>query len=118
MTYRVVPRLSLGVEFNPRADEIGPLANWVAVTETRRRPALMFGLSSDRIGTPDGEAYFFTLSKDLESLTGWPIAPYIGGAYGTFEDEFNMIGGLRVTVNSDLPTKQCLEMIAPNLAVL
>ena len=96
MTYRVVPRLSLGVEFNPRADEVGPLANWVAVTETEKRPALMFGLSSDRIGTPEGEAYFFTLSKNLEGSTGLPVAPYVGGAYGTFDDEFLGIGGIMV----------------------
>lgn len=75
---------------------MGPLANWVAVTETERRPALMFGISSDRIGTPDGEAYFFTLSKDLEGLTGWPVAPYVGAAYGTFEDDLRAVGGLRV----------------------
>jgi len=99
-----VPRLSLGVEFNSRADELGPLANWVAVTETRRRPALMFGLSSDRIGTPDGEAYFFTLSKDLEGLTGWPIAPYVGGAYGTFDDEFRAIGGLTARLGRGFAT--------------
>lgn len=64
------------------------------MTETEKRPALIFGLSSDRIGTPDGEAYFFTLSKDLEQRTGWPIAPYVGAAYGTFEDDLKAVGGL------------------------
>ena len=95
MTFRPVPRVSLGVELNARADEVGPLANWVAVTETRLRPALMFGLSSDRIGTPEGEAWFFTLSKDLQGLTGLPIAPYAGASYGTFDDKLRGIAGLR-----------------------
>ena len=75
---------------------MGPLANFVALTETPRRPALIFGLSSDRIGTPDGEAYFFTLSKDLEKWSGLPLAPYAGAAYGTFEDELRLIGGLLI----------------------
>lgn len=96
LTYRVLSRLSLGIEVNPRADEIGPLFNWVAVTETERRPALIFGTSSDRIGTPDGQAYFATLSKDLESLTGVRLAPYVGVAYGTFENSLRRIGGVRV----------------------
>ena len=89
-----MPRLALGIEINPYADEIGPLVNLVAVTETRARPALMFGTSSDRIGTPDGRAYFGTLSKNLEPLTGLRIAPYAGLSYGTFDDELRVIGGV------------------------
>ncbi len=117
MTYRVIPRLSLGVEINPHADELGPLANWVALAETRRRPALMFGLSSDRIGTPDGEAYFFTLSKDLEGLTGWPVAPYVGGAYGTFENEFRALAGLRVRLGHGFATTAIHDGKAMHLTV-
>jgi len=33
LTYRVHPRLSIGVEYNPRADDVGVLANLVAITE-------------------------------------------------------------------------------------
>lgn len=55
----------------------------------------MFGVSSDRIGTPYGTAYFVTVAKNLESVVGWPIAPYIGASYGTFDDELRAIGGLR-----------------------
>ena len=95
MTYRIVPRFSLGIEYNPLADEVVPLANVVAVTERVYRPAVIFGTSSDRIGTPDGQAYFATVSKDLESVSGWKLAPYIGVAYGTFDDELRGIGGIR-----------------------
>lgn len=92
----MIPRLSLGLEYNPRADDVNPLANWVAVTERRHRPALIFGTSSDRIGTPEGQAYYGTVSKDLESVNGWPVAPYVGVAYGTFENDLSAIGGIRV----------------------
>jgi hypothetical protein len=90
----VIPRLSLGIEYNPHADEVGPLVNVVALRETRTRPALMFGTSSDRIGTPDGQAYFGTLSKNLKEPTGLSLAPYVGLSYGTFEDKLRIIGGL------------------------
>ncbi len=96
LTYRVLPRLSLGVEYNPRADSASPLANWVALTETSRRPAVVFGSSSDRIGTPSGQAYYVTVSKDIEERTDLPLAPYVGVAYGTFEDTLRAIGGLRI----------------------
>ncbi len=95
-TYRVIPRLSLGVEYNPKAGEIGPLLNFVAVNETKFRPAVLFGISSDRIGTPDGTAYFVTVSKNLEQQLRWPVSPYIGVAYGTYEDELDAIGGVHV----------------------
>ncbi len=96
LTYRPVPRFSFGLEWNPKADSTSPLANLLAVSETKRRPALMFGTSSDRIGTPEGQAYYFTLSKDLSTVNDWPIAPYVGAAYGTYDDKLRAMGGLYI----------------------
>ena len=91
----MIPRLSLGLEYNPRSDDKSVLANTVAISETDRRPALMFGTSSDRIGTPEGQSYFAPLSKDLQATTGLPLAPYVGAAYGTYENDLRAVGGLR-----------------------
>jgi len=100
VTRWVLPRLSVGVEWNPVAHEVGPLANLVVVREGERRPAIMFGISSDRIGTPDGTAYFATVAKDLEAATGLPIAPYVGASYGTYDERLRAIGGLRIRFGS------------------
>lgn len=97
LTYRFHPRFTAGVEYNPLAGKVSPLANLVAVTETHKRPALILGTSSDRIGTPSGQSFYATLSKSLEHSTGWPVAPYVGVAYGTFEDRARVIGGLNIT---------------------
>jgi hypothetical protein len=97
LTYALHPRLSAGVEYNPLDDDVGPLVNLRLVEETRTRPAVLLGTSSDRIGTPDGRAYYATVSKSFETWTGLPIAPYAGAAYGEFEDEWEVIGGLRVS---------------------
>jgi hypothetical protein len=94
--YSLDDSLQVGVEWNPLANDVGPLANWRAIEETRDRPALIFGTSSDRIGTPHGRAIYGTFSKDLEAWTKLPIAPYAGAAYGTFDDAFVPIGGLLV----------------------
>ena len=96
LTYQVNSRLSVGVEYNPLAGKVSPLANFVAVTETEKRPALILGTSSDRIGTPSGQSFYATLSKNLERETGLPIAPYFGITYGTFEKRFRPIGGLNI----------------------
>ena len=72
------------------------LANFVAMREGQKRPALIFGTSSDRIGTPDGQAYFFTFSKDLSTVSRWPVAPYFGASYGTWENDLRAIGGVHV----------------------
>jgi hypothetical protein len=96
LTYQVHPRLQLGVEYNPRAGEFKPLANFFLVTETEKRPALMIGTSTDRIGTPRGQAFFSTVSKNLKQATGLPIAPYVGAAYGTFDHRLRPIAGLTV----------------------
>jgi hypothetical protein len=97
LTYRFHPRFTAGVEYNPLAGKVSPLANIVALTETHTRPALILGTSSDRIGTPFGQSFYATLSKNLKHATGLPVAPYIGAAYGTFEDRFRLIGGLNIS---------------------
>jgi hypothetical protein len=96
LTYRFHPTFSAGIEGNPRAGKASPLANWLAVRETERRPALILGTSSDRIGTPEGQSFYATLSKNLRRETRLPIAPYAGAAYGTYEDRWRAIGGLNV----------------------
>ena len=96
LTYRFHPRLTAGVEYNPRVGEVGVIANYLALTETERRPALMLGTSTDRIGTPSGQSFYVTLSKNLRRETGLPIAPYVGAAFGTFDDRLRPIGGLNI----------------------
>jgi hypothetical protein len=96
LTYQVSERLSVGVEYNPLAGKVSPLANFVALKETETRPALILGTSSDRIGTPSGQSFYATLSKSLERETSLPIAPYIGVAYGTYENRARIIGGINV----------------------
>lgn len=96
LTYKLLPTLSAGIEYNPRAGKVSPLANWLAVSETRRRPALILGTSSDRIGTPHGQSFYATFSKNLKRETRLPIAPYAGVVYGTFEDRWRAIGGLNI----------------------
>ena len=96
LTYRFHPRFTAGVEYNPLAGKVSPIANLVALTETHKRPAVILGTSSDRIGTPSGQSYYATASKDLKHATDLPIAPYVGLAYGTYEDRFRPIGGLNI----------------------
>jgi hypothetical protein len=98
LTYRIHPRLTAGVEYNPLAGKVSPLANLVALTETLKRPALILGTSSDRIGTPYGQSFYATFSKNLKQATGLPIAPYVGAAYGTFEERVRVIGGLHINL--------------------
>ena len=98
LTYRLHPRLTAGIEVNPRADKasgrVSPLINWLALPETERRPALILGTSSDRIGTPDGQSFYATFSKNLKSETRLPIAPYVGVSYGTYERRWLPLAGL------------------------
>jgi len=106
ITYRVHPRLTTGVEVNPLAEEargtVSPLVNWLAITETKNRPALIVGTSSDRIGTPYGQSFYATLSKNLKSETRLPIAPYAGIAYSTYEHRWLALAGLNVHFTSNI----------------
>jgi hypothetical protein len=93
LTYQLLSSLSLGVEYNPLANDVGPLANWVPIREAEHRPAFIFGTSSDRIGTPHGRSLYGTMSKNLEPYVRWSISPYVGAAYGTYEDRWRAVAG-------------------------
>lgn len=101
-TYKFLPGLYAGLEYNPLGDDLGLLVNWRVIDETKTRPMLMLGTSSDRIGTPDGRAYYATFAKDLDSLVDLPIAPYFGTAYGEWDDKFELIGGLGIRWRKDI----------------
>jgi hypothetical protein len=94
LSYRFTERFQAGLEYNPRDDDWGPLGNWTALTETERRPALILGTSSDRIGTDRGQSYYGTLSKSLEPWLGLPIAPYAGAAFRDADDDWEPVAGL------------------------
>lgn len=96
--HRVTPSLKAGVEWNAKKGEVGIVANWRALAETARRPALMFGTSSDRIGTPAGQSYFATVSKSLHHETGLPVAPYAGISYSGHADAFVFPFGINVAL--------------------
>jgi hypothetical protein len=98
LTYRFHPRFTAGLEYNPLAKKVSPLANLVAITESHTRPALIFGTSSDRIGTPYGQSFYATLSKSLKHQTDLPLSPYVGVAYGTYDHRTRVIGGLNIAI--------------------
>jgi hypothetical protein len=100
--YRPHPQISLGVEYNPYVGEVRPLLTLIPVKETINRPAVIFGISSDRIGTPNGTSFYLTASKDITNWTGLPIAPYGGIVYGTFEKKWRPIGGLNIRIRDNL----------------
>ncbi len=91
--HRFTRDLKAGVEWNARANEVGLVANWRALAETERRPALMFGTSSDRIGTPSGQAYYATVSKSFSR-----VAPYAGVSWSGYEERLLYPFGLNVAL--------------------
>jgi hypothetical protein len=96
ITYRFHPRFTAGLEYNPLANKVSPLANAIILTETHTRPAVIIGTSSDRIGTPSGQSFYATLSKNLKHWIKLPVSPYAGVAYGTYEHRTRPIAGLNI----------------------
>lgn len=102
-SYSLLPTLQVGVEFNPAAGEIGPIATWFLLTETERRPALFLGTSSDRIGSPEGEqAYFLTGAKYIPALR---VAPYVSLNYSEWDERFNVPFGANVELGGGLSVR-------------
>lgn len=80
------------MEFNPKAEEFGPLATLFLLTESERRPALFVGTSSDRIGSPSGnQSYFATASKYVGELR---TTVYASLNYSEWDDAVNFPIGI------------------------
>lgn len=90
LTYRLNPDLQVGLEYNPLGEDLGLLVNWRLLRETKNRPALILGTSSDRIGTPGGRAYYVTVSKEVADDLG----VYVGAMYGEYEDKVRIPAGV------------------------
>ncbi len=101
LMHQLRPNLKLGVEWNPGADEIGIVANWRALSESAKRPAVIFGTSSDRIGTPQGQSYYVTVSKSLHEETRLPIAPYVSASYSSYENRMLYPFGVNVALGTN-----------------
>lgn len=100
VNYRLNPRLQIGVEVNPGADEIGPLLTWFLSTEEGWRPALFVGTSSDRIGSPEGtQSYYLTAAKHHPS---WPVSAYASLNYSEWDGGINFPFGAYVELGRGL----------------
>jgi hypothetical protein len=85
---QVLPTLQLGIEYNPVVAELNPLATWFLLTEGERRPAVFFGTSSDRIGSPEGtQSYYVTTAKYLPPIR---LSPYVSVNYSEWDGGWNL----------------------------
>ena len=96
LMYRVNEDLRIGAEWNPRGNDLGPIANWRFQEETESLPALILGTSSARIGTEDGRAIYVTASKNVQSWLNLPVAPYVGANWDGADHKLRPIGGFSV----------------------
>lgn len=84
----------MGLEVNPVADEVGPIATLFLLHEKNLSPALFLGTSSDRIGSPKGtQSYYATAAK---SLGGWPASVYASLNYSEWDEGLNVPFGATV----------------------
>lgn len=94
------PRLQVGIEYNPGADEVGFIGNLTIAEETETHPHASLGTSSDRIGTPEGfQCYYMTIAKSFPS-TG--LGAYVSFNYSEFEDGVNFPFGVSYDIRPDL----------------
>lgn len=97
--YQVDKRLQLGIEYNPLANEVGPLVNYMVAFEDKNWPMINIGTSSDRIGTPPGpQSYYVTFSKTFADAA---VAPYVSLSYSESERGFTIPFGANIFLDKN-----------------
>jgi hypothetical protein len=97
LDYRLRPNLTIGLEHTPSRDEILPRATWFALGETESRPNVVFGVASDRLSTPEGQAYFVTFSKTIDR---W--SPFVSLKYSSDDGMVAFPFGLNIRASDRL----------------
>lgn len=88
--YRLHRRANIGIEWNPGAEEVGPLANLFLFLETHWRPALALGTSSDRIGSEAGTSSVFLTAAKRWPSPRVPLSGYVSLNWSETDDGFNI----------------------------
>lgn len=103
LTGRVTSRFQFGIEFNPSAPgaKINPVGNYFLQPETKTRPGIVAGFSSDRIGTPRGMSYFVSAQKQWGG-EGGRFAPYVGLSYSEWGRQILTPFGASFALRKDL----------------
>jgi YHS domain-containing protein len=58
-----------------------PRATWFATPQGRNHPSVVFGMASDRLSTPHGQAFFVTFAKSIPSSTVTPFVSVKTNSY-------------------------------------
>ena len=95
LAWRATTRLSLAAEYNPGESEFLPNFNFSPLLpgEWMEGVGVVVGTSSDRIGTPDGRAWFASASLNPAAWTDLPVTGYFGASYGTYANDLRASGG-------------------------
>lgn len=107
LSYRVIDRAQVGVEYNPVVSEVVPIATVFVLTETEKLPAMFLGTSSDRIGSPEGTHYYYaTAAKFFSPLR---TSAYATVAYSEWDDEFKVPFGAELVIWRGLSVRQMYD---------
>lgn len=94
--------MNAGLEFNPGVSEVGIRGNIRVLDESRFKPNLSLGTSSDRIGSPEGtQCYYLTAAKTIHKL---PVSPYVSVNYSEWEEGFTFPFGATVKLSKNFST--------------
>lgn len=100
LSLRATDNLSVGFDVRPLSEDFGFLATWRAMSETKVKPALILGTSTDEFDDDDDEVTSQTLygmlSKRLFDLGSVHVSPYAGAAWIYELDEVRPIGGVHL----------------------
>lgn len=95
-SYRVFDIAQIGVEYNPVASEVAPIATVFVLTETDTRPAVFLGTSTDRIGSPEGTQQYYATASKL--ATFMPVSAYATITYSEWDEGINFPFGAELYV--------------------
>jgi hypothetical protein len=87
-------RYSLGVDYRPLTENVGPIASVRVLDERENSPSLMLGTGPDVFNSTRAQAYFAMLSKQLFKSGDFSLSPFVGGAYIDELDAKKALGGL------------------------
>lgn len=93
--YRVTPKASIGIEYNPVTHEVQPRATWFVSPMNGLWPSVTVGAAADRLSTPRGHAVFITFGRGLGAT---PVGLFASIKLSTWDRRVAFPFGANVTL--------------------
>src|SRR5260370_31223895 len=117
MITSVTPKFAVGFQFDPRRmfhekrGRVNVIIDWLAVSESGSRPAIIIGTGADRLSTPTAQTFHLMINKTLIPLGRVSTSCHVGLSWSKRDGRILGIAGMNFGFSQHLSSRMIFDGI-------